>query len=68
MVSYMHFINEANSDIAVLILVIVDNGLVHDEYEAWDTADTIVLILVIVDNGLVHAMLIRLMVVQHWMS
>ena len=25
----MHFINEANSDIAVLILVVVDDGLVQ---------------------------------------
>ena len=41
------------SDFAVLILIIVDNGLVHRK-RLWILKSRIVLILVVVDNGLVH--------------
>ena len=53
MVSYMkqfiHFINE----VAVLILIVVEDGLVHCFSYQFRTAKR-VLILIVVDNGLVQ--------------
>ena len=42
----------------VLILVVVDNGLVQD-YDCGIEDNWLVLILVVVDNGLVHALTSR---------
>ena len=50
--SYLHFINEANSDIAVLILIVVEDGLVHSLVN-YKLLVLNVLILIVVEDGLV---------------
>ena len=54
MVSYSTLENLQYSAGAVLILVVVDNGLVHEQGNNSNAIVSFVLILVVVDNGLVR--------------
>ena len=52
MVSYVQSLHAETLHWRVLILIVVDNGIVHDYYESRAKLDS-VLILIVVDNGIV---------------
>ncbi len=53
MVSYGYVADEEGNYSEVLILIVVDNGLVHINARTYTHAHGLVLILIVVDNGLV---------------